>query len=139
MTYVFETEAHAELREQARRFARQHIAPHAARWEEAGEFPRELYGEAARAGLLGLSYPPELGGAGGDVTHALVASEELLIAGRSVGTVVGLGSLGIAVPPILALGTLEQQRRLVPPVRTATVSRSARQPEVMKVLLPLTT
>ena len=43
MTYLFEGEEHAALRTNARRFAATHIAPHAHAWEEANEFPRELY------------------------------------------------------------------------------------------------
>jgi acyl-CoA dehydrogenase len=116
MQPLFETEVHAQLRAQARRFAQNEIAPHAHAWEEANEFPRELYRKAAEAGLLGLSFPEHLGGSGGDLTLALASSEELLIHGRSVGTVAGLGSLGIALPPILALGSDEQQRRFIPPV-----------------------
>jgi acyl-CoA dehydrogenase len=114
--FRFETEEHRTLREQVRRFARDHIAPHADAWEEAEEFPRALYPTAARAGVLGIGYPEAHGGAGGDLTHILVATEELILAGRSVGTAVGLGSLGIALPPILAHGTAEQKRRLVAPV-----------------------
>jgi acyl-CoA dehydrogenase len=115
-TYLFEDEQHAEIRRQIRRFAEKAIAPHAHAWDEAGEFPRELYREAAQAGLLGLGYPEELGGAGGDVTHGLVAFEELVLAGTSVGVKVGLGTHGIALPPILALGTTAQKERWVPPV-----------------------
>jgi acyl-CoA dehydrogenase len=114
--YRFETEEHAALRAQARRFAAREIAPHAADWDEAGEFPRELYKRMAGAGLLGLSYPQALGGAGGDLGHSLVATEELVLAGKSVGTCVGLGSHGIALPPIIAHGTPEQQQRFVVPV-----------------------
>lgn len=116
MTYLFETEEHAQLRDTVRRFAQKHIAPHARAWEEAGEFPRELYRHAAEVGLLGVSYPEEDGGGGGDVTHALVASEEMVLAGHSVGTCVGLGSHGIALPPIFRLGTPEQKRRFCAPV-----------------------
>ena len=116
MTPLFETEAHAQLRAQARRFAQQEIAPHAHAWEEACEFPRELYRKAGEAGLLGLSFPEHLGGGGGDLSLALAAWEELLLHGRSVGTVVGLGSLAIGLPPILTLGSDEQQRRFIPPV-----------------------
>lgn len=116
MPYLFETEEHTQLRETARRFADKHIAPHARAWEEAEEFPRELYRTAAEAGLLGISYPVEHGGAGGDVTHALVASEELVLAGHSVGTVVSLNSHGIALPPIVRMGSAEQKRRFVTPV-----------------------
>jgi acyl-CoA dehydrogenase len=114
--YCFETDVHAELREQARRFAAEEIAPHAQEWEEAEEFPRELYKRLAEAGLLGIGYPEELGGSGGDIGHAFVASEELVLAGKSVGTCVGLGTHAIALPPILALGSDEQKRRFVPPV-----------------------
>jgi acyl-CoA dehydrogenase len=116
MTYLFETEEHAELRENVRRFAQKHIAPHANAWEEAEEFPRELYRVAAKAGLLGISYPTEVGGVGGDVGHALVAAEEMVLHGRSVGTCVGLSSHAIALPPILRFGTDEQKERFVRPV-----------------------
>ena len=76
---LFEDESHARLREQARRFAEKAIAPHARAWEEAEEFPRELYGELAQTGLLGVGYPEEVGGAGGDVSHVLAACEELVL------------------------------------------------------------
>ncbi|MEM9696836.1 MAG: acyl-CoA dehydrogenase family protein, partial [Myxococcota bacterium] len=51
MRYLFESEEHLALREQVRRWAEKHIAPHADAWEEAEEFPRELYRTAAAAGL----------------------------------------------------------------------------------------
>jgi acyl-CoA dehydrogenase len=115
MAYLFENEEHAQLRETVKRFSQKLIAPHAHAWEEAGEFPRELYRAAGEAGLLGIGYPVEDGGGGGDITHALVAAEELILQGRSVGTAVGLGSHGIALPPIVRLGTAEQKRRFVAP------------------------
>lgn len=116
MTYLFETEEHAQLRANVRRFAQTHIAPHAHAWEEAEEFPRELYRTAAQAGVLGTSYPVEDGGAGGDLGHALAAAEEMVLYGHSVGTCVGLGSHGIALPPIVRLGTADQKKRFVGPV-----------------------
>jgi acyl-CoA dehydrogenase len=116
MTPLYETAEHASLREQARRFARAEIAPNAHAWEEANEFPRELYQTIARAGLLGVAYPEAYGGGGGDISHALAVAEELVLEGKSVGTVVGLGSHGIAVPPILLFGTEAQKKRFVPPV-----------------------
>jgi acyl-CoA dehydrogenase len=115
-SYLFETEEHAALRRQVRRFATTHVAPHAHAWEEAGEFPRDLYRLAGDAGLHGIAYPEILGGSGGDVTQVLVAAEEMVLAGTSVGTAVGLGSHGIALPPILRLGTEAQKTRFVPPV-----------------------
>ena len=115
MPYLFETEDHAAIRASARRFAQAHIAPHGASWEEDEEFPIELYRTAAAAGMTGIGYPEAVGGQGGDLGHVLVASDELVLAGRSVGTIVGLGSHGIALPPIVRFGTPEQARRFVIP------------------------
>ncbi len=114
--YLFETEEHRTLRAQVRRFAQAEIAPHARDWEEANEFPRELYGKAAEAGVLPVGYPEELGGTGGDLGHVLVASEEMILGGTSVGTCVGLGTHGIALPAIVRFGTAEQKERFVRPV-----------------------
>jgi acyl-CoA dehydrogenase len=117
-SYLFETDEHRALREQVRRFAAAAIAPHAHAWEEANEFPRELYQQSAEAGFLGTGYPEELGGDGGDLTHVLVAAEEMVLGGKSVGTCVGLGSHGIALPPIVKFGTEAQKERYVRPTLT---------------------
>ncbi len=115
-TYWFETDEHRTLRAQVRRFASEHVAPHAHTWDEAEEFPRALYQTAARAGVLGIGYAEVMGGAGGDITHVLVASEEMILAGKNVGVVAGLGSHAIALPPILIAGSDEQRTKFVPPV-----------------------
>jgi acyl-CoA dehydrogenase len=109
-------ESHEVFRQVCRSFAERHIAPHADAWEEAGSFPRELYGAAAEAGVLAPTFPEALGGGGGDALHGVIAGEELQ-RGGSTGTVVGLtGSLSIALPPILTLGTEAQIAHFVPPV-----------------------
>jgi acyl-CoA dehydrogenase len=115
MPYLFETEEHAAIRASARRFAEAHLAVHGAAWEAAEGFPIELYRTAATAGITGIGYAEALGGQGGDLGHVVVAADELVIAGRTVGTVVGLGSHGIALPPIVRFGTAEQVRRFVTP------------------------
>jgi len=116
MTYLFETDEHAALRQQIRRWASAEMAPHAAEWEENEEFPVELYAKAGAAGILGTGYPESMGGSGGDVGHVVVASEEMILAGKTVGATVGLGSHGIALPPIVKLGSATQQERFVRPV-----------------------
>ena len=103
------------FRKVCRRFTETELTPHAHQWEEAGIFPRELYKKAADVGILGAGYPEEYGGSGGDTLFSLVAAEEMLWAG-STGVVVGLQSLGIALPSILILGTEEQKKRFIPPV-----------------------
>jgi acyl-CoA dehydrogenase len=106
---------HEMFRGAAARFAREEIAPHAWEWEEGEAFDPALYRKAAEAGLLGPALPSEYGGGGGDVFHVLVSTEAMLRSGCT-GAVVGLGSLEIAIPPILVLGDEAQKRRLVPPV-----------------------
>ena len=107
---------HYELyRQTCLRFAKEKIAPFVDEWEEAELFPLELYREAAAAGVLAAAYPEEYGGGGGDMLHGLIGVEALLTGGSS-GVVAGLGSLGIALPPILVVGSEEQKRRFVSPV-----------------------
>jgi acyl-CoA dehydrogenase len=109
------SESHELFRQTCLRFAEREIAPYAAEWEEAGEFPRELYVKAAEAGITTSSFPEQYGGGGGDLMHSLVAAESLLRGGSS-GVVAGLGSLGIALPPIVFLGSDEQKERFLRPV-----------------------
>src|SRR3569623_1109176 len=106
MGYLFETEEHAAIRQTARKFAQAHIAPHGAQWEEDEEFPVELHAVAAKAGLTGIGYPEAMGGQGGALSHVLVACDELVLAGRSVGTMVGLGTHGIALLVFVCFGLL---------------------------------
>ncbi len=108
-------EEHRMLRSAAKRFALAEIAPHAQAWEEAGEFPRELYKKAADAGGLGIGFPEEMGGMGGGPLHMLMGIEGLMH-GTSTGVTVGLGSLGIALPPIVQANDPAQVDRFVRPV-----------------------
>ena len=113
------TDEHEELRESIGRFVRNEIVPHVDEWEEAREFPRELYERCGELGFLGLKYPEELGGQGGDYLHDAVWAEELAHAGAGGGVGAGLGAhTGIATPPIFKFGTPEQhQRFLVPAIK----------------------
>lgn len=108
-------ETHRMVRETVRKFVDREIKPYVDEWEEQGEFPRELYRKAGDAGILGIGYPEEYGGSGGDIFVKIASSEELMRCG-SAGVVAGLGSLDISIPHILALGTDDQKSRFVPPV-----------------------
>src|SRR5215468_3496839 len=112
-------EEHEELRESVRRFVTNEIAPHVDEWEEAREFPRELYNRCGELGFLGLKYETEYGGQGGDYVHDAVWVEELSRSGGSGGVAAGLGAHSeIAMPPIWRFGTEEQKQRwLVPGIR----------------------
>ncbi|MDA0243748.1 MAG: acyl-CoA dehydrogenase family protein [Chloroflexi bacterium] len=112
---MYFTPEHEQIRHAARRFIGREIAPHIDEWEEAGTFPRQLYQQAAEVGILGLGYPEELGGTPGDLFAQIAVWEELMRPG-SGGLSASLGSLHIALPPILALGTEEQKQKFIPPV-----------------------
>ena len=110
------TDEHEQLREWVGRFVHNEIAPHVDEWEEAGEFPRELFVRCGELGFLGLKYPERLGGQGGDYAHDAVWVEELARSGASGGVGAGLGAqTGIATPPIFNFGTPEQHERWLRP------------------------
>jgi len=113
------TEEHEELRESVRLFVSKEIAPHVDEWEEAREFPRELFARCGELGLLGLKFPEEYGGQGGTAVHDAVWIEELSRSGGSGGVAAGLNAHAqIAMPPVFNFGTEEQRQRwIVPGIR----------------------
>ena len=116
----FEAE-HEELRATIRRWVETEIVPFQDEWEENREFPRELYTRAGELGFLGLKYPEELGGQGGDYLHDAVWAEEIAAAGISGGVGAGLGAhTGIATPPIWKFGTPSQHERWLRPAIEGT-------------------
>ena len=63
----FSSDEHQILRQTVRTFVNKQIVPYIDEWEEAGEFPKELYKTAGDLGFLGVGYPEELGGTPGDI------------------------------------------------------------------------
>jgi acyl-CoA dehydrogenase len=106
---------HDDFRVGLRRFVEREVAPHVDAWDEAGEFPRDLYRRAAALGLLGLGYPEVLGGTPCDLATRLVAVEEIARAG-SGGLLASLFSHNIGLPPVLAAGSEALKARVIPPV-----------------------
>ena len=80
--------------------------------------PRRGLPQVGRARFLGLKYPEEYGGQGGDYLHEAILIEELTRTG-SGGTAAGIGAhVNIATPPIWKFGSEEhKQRYLVPAIR----------------------
>jgi len=109
------TDEHEALRETMRRFVAREIAPHAAAWDEAGEFPRELYKKAAAAGLLGIGFPEEYGGTPADLFTHVILAEEIALAGVG-GVHAGLFSHQIGAPPVATAGSPDLKSRVLPPV-----------------------
>ena len=112
----FDTPERRALRDLTRDFVVREVRPHLAQWEAEGALPRSLHRRAAEVGLLGLGFPEEFGGSGGNLLDALVMTEELLLAGGSGGLVAGLFTHGIALPHIATAGDPDQIERFVRPV-----------------------
>lgn len=110
-------DTHEAVAASVRAFVTREIMPHVAEWEAAGELPRALHRKAAEAGVLGLGYPAEYGGAGEgfDPFHSLVQSEELCRPGAG-GIPASLMTHGIGLPPVLAMGSEELKQRIAPAV-----------------------
>ena len=83
---------HDAFRQTVRRFVEQEIRPEVDAWEEAQQFPRELFKRCAALDLLGLKYPAAYGGSDAGVVYEAVLFEELARCG-SGGVAAGIGAL----------------------------------------------
>src|SRR5918995_3993294 len=119
--FIF-TDEHEQLRESIRAFVLKELRPHAEEWEE-NTFDDWVFKRMGELGLLGLSFPEEYGGQGGDYYCNLVLAEEIVHAncgGLAMGVAV---HTDMATPPILAFGTEEQkQAYLAPSIRGEKIS-----------------
>lgn len=118
---AWSTPERTALREAVTRFTTTEITPFLAGWEDDGEIPRELHKKAAAAGILGIAFPEEVGGQGGDIVDISVVSEAIIEAGGSSGLIAALFTHGIALPHIVSA------HRMAPTERTeALVERYVR-------------
>ncbi|MDT0572434.1 acyl-CoA dehydrogenase family protein [Streptomyces sp. DSM 3412] len=106
------TEEARDLISLVREIAQREIAPHAAEEEDAGRFPRELFGLLSESGLLGLPYDAEHGGGDQPYEVYLQALEELATARLTVGLGVSVHTL--ACHALAKYGTKEQQIEHLP-------------------------
>ncbi|WP_198393871.1 acyl-CoA dehydrogenase family protein [Brevibacterium yomogidense] len=112
---VWESDELTALRETTTRFVRTEILPHQDDWERKGMLPRSLHRTAGDLGLLGASFPEEVGGGGGGPLAAVTMAESMFEAGASGGTHASLFTSGIALPHIIAGGDQDQIDRWVKP------------------------
>src|SRR5919109_470163 len=119
--FIFSDE-HDRLRESIHAFVTRELAPHAEEWEVT-TFPDSIFARMGELGLLGLSFPEEYGGQGGDYYCNLVLAEEM-VHSNSGGLAMGIAvHTDMARPPIHRFGTEEQKRRyLVPSIRGELIS-----------------
>jgi isovaleryl-CoA dehydrogenase len=101
------------LRDSVQKFAKQEIAPLAAKIDHENSFPNSLWPKLGELGLLGITVSEEYGGVGlGYLAHA-IAMEEISRASASVGLSYGAHS-NLCVNQIYINGNHEQKRRYLP-------------------------
>lgn len=86
------TEEHEMIRQTARDFAQNEIAPIAAEFDESGEFPSETIRKMGEMGFMGIEVPEEYGGAGMDTLAYVLALEEICKADAAHGTIMSVNN-----------------------------------------------
>ncbi len=99
-------------RDLARDFAREEVAPQAARLDREQRFPYDIVAKMADLGLMGLTVPKEYGGSGGDFVAYNLALEEISRADTSVGITME-AHISLGCSPFVAYGTEEQKERFL--------------------------
>jgi alkylation response protein AidB-like acyl-CoA dehydrogenase len=109
------TEEQQMIRDMVRDFAENEIRPIAAQIDKDGQFPADNFKRMGELGLLGLPWPEQYGGAGGDTVCYAIATEEISRAcgshGLSYAAHISLGS-----SPIYLFGTEEQKKKYLVPL-----------------------
>jgi alkylation response protein AidB-like acyl-CoA dehydrogenase len=113
------TEEERAIRDSVRAFAEEEIRPHVREWDEAEHFPVELLPRLAQLGLMGVTVPPEYGGAGFGYMPYAIAIEELARIDGSIALVVAAHN-SLCANHILLAGTEEQKKRFLVPLAQGT-------------------
>lgn len=107
------TETQTAVRDAVRSFAQEQIRPNSMAYEAAGGYPPALFAELAELGLMGMTAPEAVGGAGLDYGSYALALIELAAADGALSTIVSIQN-SLIVAGLLKDGTPEQQARFLP-------------------------
>jgi acyl-CoA dehydrogenase len=110
------TPEHEMLRKSIRSFVEREVTPEVAAWEEAGQIPKSFWRRLGKLGYLGLDFPTEFGGAGGDFIASVVLGEEMARC-RSGGVAFSvLVHTDMSSPWLVRFGTEVQKRKYLPAI-----------------------
>ena len=107
------SETQQAIQEAVRSFAQDRVAPRRAAFESAGRYPPELFKEIAGLGLMGMTAPDAVGGAGADYVSYALALIEIAAADGALSTIISIQN-SLIVSSLLKDGTPEQQARFLP-------------------------
>ena len=116
MNTIYLTPEHELLRDQIARFIAREVEPHALAWEESGFTPREVLRKMGDAGLLGLMYSSQYGGAEADALTNLVFAEALSQSTFGGFIITVLVHTDMASPHLHHAGTSAQHAKYMPGV-----------------------
>jgi acyl-CoA dehydrogenase len=116
MNNIYTTPEHELLREQVNRFITREVEPYAFEWEETGYVPREVLRKMGDAGLFGLMYESEYGGAEADALTNLVFAEALSQSTFGGFIITVLVHTDMASPHLHHAGTPAQKAKYLPGV-----------------------
>ena len=103
------------IRDTARQFAQERLAPTAAERDRTGETPRGLLAEMGALGFMGMTIPEEWGGAGADTVAYVLAMEEIAGGDGGVSTVMSVNNSPVAAA-LFGYGSTEQKERFLKPL-----------------------
>ena len=103
------------IRDMARTFARERLAPNAEAWDREHRFPREALAEMGELGFLGMLVPEEFDGAGVDHVSYALAIEEIAAGDGATSTIMSVHN-SVGCMPILKFGTEAQKDRFLKPM-----------------------
>ncbi len=109
------TEEQELIRDTARAFAQEKVLPNVRAWEAAGEIPRPLLTEMGKLGFMGMTVPPEWGGAGANMVSYVLALEEIAAADGGLSTVMSVNNSPDCAA-LLAYGSPEQKEKWLKPL-----------------------
>jgi alkylation response protein AidB-like acyl-CoA dehydrogenase len=110
-------ETHEMIRDTARDFAQNEVAPTAIARDIAAEFPADAVKKLGELGFLGMMVPPEWGGSGLDTISYVIAMEEISKVDASVGVIMSVNN-SLVCWAIDHYGTDEQKERFLRPLAT---------------------
>ena len=103
------------VRDTMRAFAREQLAPNAARWDRDAHFPRDELRALGELGALGMVVPEEWGGAAMDYVSLAVALEEIAAGDGATSTIVSVQN-SVVCGPINTFGTDAQKEKYLKPL-----------------------
>lgn len=103
------------IRDAVRAFAQERVLPQAVKHEQEGGYPPALFEEMAGLGLLGMTAPETLGGAGADYVAYALALIEIAAADGALSTIISIQN-SLVVSALVKDGSTAQQARFLPPI-----------------------